>query len=164
MSNKSLKIIREKELKEFKKDLNESIKFFHDLDRRTGQEIEIIKKSLKSIPPVLIPSLPTSRRFAVSSLRKYDVLYIKGPGMPHHSVVAKIDKDYVYVINVTSSQSYLTKNPIKKNRIFKNNYYVNEIKIVPRVTASLSYVFTLSDGRKEFQEHLDEVLKLYRKL
>lgn len=162
--NEIVKITREIQLKAFKKEIGESIKLFRDLDQRTGQEIEVMKKALKTIPSVLVDKLPISRKFAVKSLKKYDIIYLDRVGVPHHAVVIKVNAEHAYVINVTSSQSYLTKNPIKKNRIFEGNYYVNEIKIIPINIASISYVFTLSDGRKEFQEHLDEVLKLYQKL
>lgn len=162
--NEVIKNTREIQLKAFKKEVYESLKLFRDLDQRTGQEIEVIKKALKTIPSVLVDKLPISRKFAVSSLKKYDVIYVDKIGLPHHAVVVKIDKKYAYSIDVTSSKSYLTGKPIKKNRVFEGNYYVNEIKIIPINIASISYVFTLSDGRKEFQEHLDEVLKLYQKL
>lgn len=163
--NEIVKTTRDVQLKEFKKEIGESIKLFRDLDQRTGQEIEVMKKALKTIPSVLVDKLPISRKFAVSSLKKYDVIYLdRVGGVPHHAVVIKVNAEHAYVINVTSSKSYLTGKPIKKNRVFEGNYYVNEIKIIPINIASISYVFTLSDGRKEFQEHLDEVLKLYQKL
>ena len=46
--NEIVKTTRDVQLKEFKKEIGESIKLFRDLDQRTGQEIEVMKKALIS--------------------------------------------------------------------------------------------------------------------
>ena len=150
-------------MSEFNKDLRIAMDFLKGYRKLTEPQIEKLKRNLQGLPRELRVNLPTPRTFPINELRKYDVVYPRlKTMMPHHVVVIKVARNVVFGINVTSTKSHLTGNKIKKNRMFKGNYYTNEIMRIPKDIAAKSYVFTLSDGRKEFQEHLDKVLEEYK--
>lgn len=151
--------LTKEEFKAFTKTINNYPKL--DTDQKSD-----VKSILASNYSFVRTGQPTSRKFEVDEIKRYDVIYAAiGAIMPHHFVVFKIDDDTVYCLSITSKKTpFSDKFKITKNRVFNDSYFSTTIHMIDLDTAKKSFVFVYSEGRKEFDRYIKEMKEFYNTL
>ena len=111
-----------------------------------------------------ILSVKSSKMHKVSSVKKYDVLYLSAIGTPHYFLVHRVIDKVVYgVIFTTKTHEHFSLLTVKGDRIFEGNTVSNTYMSASLEMALQSYVRTY-ENKKEADEIFRKVKSHYKKL
>lgn len=143
-------------IKIFKQVLNN----YPNLEPKQKKEVRDLLEDNSSFVRI---GMPTSRKFEVAEIKRYDVVYATAGGtIPHHQVVFKVGNGIAYCLSITSkATSFSDKFIITKNRVFNGSYFTTTISMLDLELAKKSFVFVYSEGRKEFDAYIREMKEFY---
>jgi hypothetical protein len=109
-------------------------------------------------------TVSSSKKYKVSGLKKYDVIYVSAIGVPHYFMVHKVIGEVVYgVIFTTKTHEHFYLHTVKGDRIFEGNVVSNTYLSISKDMALESFVRVYED-KKEADEIFRKLKGHYRKL
>jgi len=111
-----------------------------------------------------IVSVSSSKKYTVSVLKKYDIVYVSAIGVPHYFMVHRIVGEIVYgVIFTTKTHDHFFLHTVKGDRIFEGNVVSNTYLSISKDLALKSYIRVYED-KKEAEEIFRKLKAHYRTL